>query len=116
MAYTTKTVEDVDVGGTAATYTAVPGTGSGNGFQIANDPAHRTIVDVDAAGGAVVVTLVTPGTDDGLAVADRTVTVGAGPNKFIPLRRNYKQSDGNNYLDFDVSASVTVAAIKVTAE
>ncbi len=116
MAYTTKVAESIAVAGTAATYTAVPGTGAGNGFQIAADPGHRTFVDVDAPSNTVVVTLLTPGTNDGLAIAERTVTVTNGTHKFIPLRRNYLQSDGNYYLDFDVLTNVTVAALKVTAE
>ncbi len=116
MSYTTLASEDVDVDGIAATYTAAPGVGNPNGFQIAADPSHRTILDVDASSNTVVVTLLTPGSDDGLAIAERTVTVTNGTHKFIPLRRNYKQSDGNYYVEFDVITGVTVACLKTTAE
>ncbi len=114
MARTAKAIEDVQESGTVATFTAVPGTGTGNGFSITAVPAgHRTFIEVSAAGGASVVTILTNKIDDGLTVPDRTVTVGAASRKHIALRANEVQDDGDVYVDFSVSASVTVAALKV---
>jgi hypothetical protein len=115
MATTALSVQELAVAGTEATYTAAPGTGSGNGFEITYDDDHRTFVHVkNGGGGTIVVTLPTPGTDDGLAISDRTVSITTGKEYFIPLRRNYKQSDDTVHVEFDVITSVTVAALKVT--
>ncbi len=116
MAYTTKAVELIEQAGTAATYTAAPDTGAGNGFQIASDDSHRTLVDIDATSNTVVVTVRTPGTVDGLGITDYGVTVTNGTHKFLPLHRLMTQSDGNYYIDFDVITGVTVAALRCPFE
>ncbi len=108
--------------GTEATYTAAPGIGSGEGFEIPYDPSHRTFIDVDASSNTVVVTITTPGTVDAVSIAERTVTVTTPAHKFIALRRvNKEDSDLTSgtfvyFVDFDLTAGVTVAALKVTAE
>ncbi|MEK7765269.1 MAG: hypothetical protein AAB368_03430 [bacterium] len=115
MAYTAKTVEDIVRTGLAATYTAAPGTGAGNGFSIQND--GRTILHVKnvAAGGDCVVTIVTPNTVDGLALADRTVTVADGAERFIgPFPPSiYNESDGTIRVDFSEITNVTLAALRM---
>lgn len=60
------------------------------------------------------VTLVTPGTVDGLAVADRAIAVGAGVTMLIPVADVYRdRSTGLASITYDGVTSVTVAAIRV---
>lgn len=62
------------------------------------------------------VTLPTPATADGLAVADRAVTVAAGAHAVIGLGASsqagiYAQLDGSVYVDYSAVTTVTVAVI-----
>lgn len=61
------------------------------------------------------VTLVTPGTVDGLAVTDRAVTVaGSGGDQYIPLLDLYRNpSTGLASITYDAVTSVTVAVLRV---
>lgn len=60
------------------------------------------------------VTLATPGTVDGLAIADRTVTVAAGGLAVIPLSDIYRDpATGLATLTYDAVTSVKVAAVRV---
>lgn len=60
------------------------------------------------------VTLVTPGTVDGLAVADRAVVVAAGTTVAIPLKDVYTNPATNlASFSYDAVTSVTVAVVKV---
>lgn len=85
-----------------------------DGFKISNDgDTHIHIKN----GGAVLltVTITTPSTFDGLAVADRTVTIAAGAEKEFVLPIGYNQPDssadaGQVYMDFDVATSILVKA------
>lgn len=60
------------------------------------------------------VTLVTPGTVDGLALADRPVVVAAGTTAAIPLKDIYLNSATNlASFTYDAVTAVTVAVVKV---
>jgi hypothetical protein len=60
------------------------------------------------------VTMATPGTVDGLAIADRTITVTAGQTILIPLTDRYRDpSTGRAALTYDGVTSVTVGAFRV---
>jgi hypothetical protein len=60
------------------------------------------------------VTLATPGTVHGLAIADRTVTVAAGAETAIPVTGDYRNaSTGLASITYDGVTSVTVAVIRV---
>lgn len=60
------------------------------------------------------VVLATPGTVDGLAIADRTVTVAAGDVAFIPLKDLYKDpSDSLAHITYSATTSVLVAVLRV---
>lgn len=61
------------------------------------------------------VTIQTPGTVDGLAIAERTIVVTAAEARFIgPFPPGiYNQSDGMVYVDFSAITDVTVAVLRV---
>lgn len=60
------------------------------------------------------VTLATPGTVDGLAVADRAVAVAAGAQTVIPVTDRYRDpSTGRCAITYDAVTSVTVGVIRV---
>jgi hypothetical protein len=88
--------------------------------------SSASTADACATGGGVVlhvlnggtasrtVTIVTPETVDGLAVTDRTVTVGtAAAGVFIPITSLYKDTDGLAHITYDDITSVTVAVLRV---
>ncbi|MFD3483781.1 hypothetical protein [Streptomyces sp. NPDC058665] len=60
------------------------------------------------------VTLVTPGTVNGLAIADRAVTVAAGDEVLIPVTSEYyNPSTGRANITYDGVTDLTVAVIRV---
>lgn len=67
----------------------------------------------NGSGASITLTITTPGTVDGLAIADRTATITAGTDQFIALGIGsaYVQSDGSVWLDYSAVTSVTVAVI-----
>lgn len=107
----TLTTQVVSHAGSTATYTAAGASGDkaapGAGVLL-----H--VKNTDAASHTV--TLATPGTVDGLAVADRAVTVPAAGEVFVPVLNLYRNpADGLASItyDTDVSATVTVAVVRV---
>lgn len=65
--------------------------------------------------GSHVVTLVTPGTVNGLAIADRAVTVAAGKTELIPLGGDYRNpSTGRASITYDGVTSVSVGVVRVS--
>lgn len=61
------------------------------------------------------VTLVTPGTVNGLAIADRTVSVAAGTTELIPLISDYRDpATGRASITYDGVTSVSVAVVRVS--
>ncbi len=69
----------------------------------------------NGGGGTSVVTIATPGTVDGLAVADRTVSIGTGEDAMIgPFPPHiYNNANGEIDVSFDVITSVTIAALNL---
>lgn len=60
------------------------------------------------------VTLATPGTVNGLAIADRAVVVAAGAEVAIPITSDYRDpSTGRCAITYDGVTSVTVAVVRV---
>lgn len=96
-------------------------------FTAANVDGHsipgggQTILLVDnASAGAINVTVQTPATQDGLAVAEQVVAVPAGATSAIAglSSRTFDRPSGATdpgqvYVDFSAVASVTVAALAV---
>lgn len=117
MARTALAPQTIAATGLEMTYAAA----NVDGHSIVN-PDDRTFLHVKNGGGVDrTVTIQTPGTQDGLAVADRAITVTAGEERMIgPFRpRLYNQTSGADagkvFVDFDAVTSVTVAALRLPA-
>lgn len=69
----------------------------------------------NGSGGSITVTITTPGTSNGLAIADRTVTVAAGAIKLIAVPSYYGDPADSNLATAVCSSvtTVTVAALRV---
>lgn len=68
----------------------------------------------NGSGSSITVTMATPGTDDGLAIADRAIAVAAGAEGHIPVLDSYKDpSDGLAHITYSAVTTVTVAAVRV---
>lgn len=77
--------------------------------------AGLLLIVKNADASAHVVTLVTPGTVSGLAIADRTVSVAAGTTELIPLTGDYRDpSTGRASITYDGVTSVSVAVVRVS--
>ena len=114
MARTDLPVQEVPVAGVALSFTAA----NADGHSISND--GKTFLYVKNGSGAPInVTLQTPGTVDGLAVADRVVAVPAGGERIISdlrpdaYNRPPTGTDPNEvYVDFSAVTTVSVAAFR----
>lgn len=97
--------------GLEPTYTAA----AGGGDEFANPDGNRMYVLINASGGAIVATFVTQATTDGLAVADRPVTIPAGESRWVSdLDPNiYNDSSGNVQVTYDGVTSLTVGLFKM---
>lgn len=88
-----------------------------NGHEFDNSSGKVVLHVKNGGAGATVVTIQTPGTVDGLAIADLTVSVPAAGERFIGFfpKNIYNQSGGNLvYVNLDVGTSVTLAALKLS--
>lgn len=112
---------------TALSVTAVPLAGVTDALTAANADGHSVALDRNAAtwievnngaGAPITMTIVTPKTSGGLAVADRTVTVVNAEREKISLEDvdNYRQSDGMVHIDFSSVTTITCAAYKVVKD
>lgn len=102
-------VQAVTPAGLDAVYT--PANVDGHSF---GNNGRRLLHVVNGSAGPVTVTVPTPGTVDGNAIADRAVVVVAGGDMFIgPFSGAYQQSDGSVHVDYSAAASVTVALLEV---
>lgn len=110
MARETLTVQEISRSGLNPSYTAAVA----DGHKIEN--TGREFVHVkNASGASVNVTIQTPGTVDGLAVADRVVAVPASEERMIgPFApSDYNQDDDEVYVDYSATSSVTAAAVQL---
>lgn len=99
----------VPLTGAAVTYTAAAGggdtcqVGAGVLLLVKNDDASSHTV-----------TLATPGTVNGLAIADRAIAVAAGTEMAIPITNDYRDpATGRAAISYDGVTSVTVAVVRV---
>ncbi|MFI6249047.1 hypothetical protein [Streptomyces sp. NPDC051016] len=84
------------------------------GGDTAAPGAGVILVVKNADSGSHTVTLVTPGTVDGLAIADRTLAVAAGQTAVILLTDRYRNpSTGRASITYDGVTSVTVGVFRV---
>ena len=106
----TLTVQTITASGLSPAYT--PAAAGGDKLR----PGKTTFLHVkNGDASAVTVTLATPGTVDGLAIADRAVTVGASDDQMIPVTALYGDpADGGlAAVTYSATTSVTVAAIRI---
>lgn len=108
MAALTTTV--VPLTGAAVAYTAAASggdtcqTGSGVLLLVKNGDASSHTV-----------TLATPGTVNGLAIADRAVAVAAGAEVAIPVTNDYRDpATGRAAITYAAVTSMTVAVVRVS--
>lgn len=86
---------------------------SAGGDDCDTGPGVELLVD-NADASPHTVTLVTPRTIDGLAVADRAVVVAAGTDEIIPVGHEYQDtSTGRASITYDAVTSLNVAVIRV---
>lgn len=110
MARTELTVQEITtLDGITPTYTAFDQPNGMAFLYTGREIVH--IKNTNAAGRTL--TIPTPGTVEGLAVADKTITVpGTTGDKMLPVKPLYLQADGKVYLDIDVGTNVTVAIVR----
>lgn len=109
MARAALTIQQLDRGGVTPAYAAA----IADGHSFVND--GRTILHVKNTGAQITLTIQLPGTIDGQAVADRTVTIPAttGDKMLGPFRKSqYNQADGAVYVDYSSPTGVSIAAIR----
>ena len=110
MARTVITAAQIDEDGVVASLAAA----NVDGHSI----AHRDnllLRVTNGSGASITVTVQTPKTIGGLAIADRAITVAAGATVYISLGNAelYRQADGAVYVDFSAVTTVTVQAFYV---
>ena len=118
MAYTELTLQASTRIGLEATYASGD---SANGHSFDNATENVCIHVLNGGASSINVTVVTPGTIDGIAITDMVVAVPASEERIIGPFANslYGQVDADNSIDeavgFDLSddTSVTLAAIKL---
>tara|TARA_Y100000593_G_scaffold4213_2_gene8329 strand:- start:435 stop:764 length:330 start_codon:yes stop_codon:yes gene_type:complete len=84
------------------------------GDEFVNENGRTNFEVNNGSGSSIDVTIITQTTVDGLAVADRVISVGAG-ERFIVNKLasgTYNDSDGNVQVTYSAVTSVTVAAWK----
>lgn len=101
-------VQTVDRTGIVPTLNAVSASD-----KFANPTGRASIRVVNGSGGTLTVTIVSQSTDDGLAVADRTVSVTNGQVKWCgPFpTATYNDANGDVTLQFSATTSVTCEII-----
>lgn len=114
MARSTPTTQNITDDGLTATMAAPNSDG-----DIADCGAGVFATILNGSGAPITVTLITPGTSHGLAIADRTTSIAAGASKDVPLKGYYKQpadavtGPGQCLIDYSAVASVTRAIKKL---
>lgn len=107
----TVSTEAIGLAGLNATYNAA--SAGGDKFT----PTDKTLIHAkNGSGSQITVTIVTPGTSiGGAAIADLTVDVPAGEDRFIaPFPANhFAASDGLADLTWSATTSVTFAVLRI---
>ena len=110
MARQSLSVQDIARSGLSPSYSSAVG----DGHSVQNN--GRVFIHVkNGDSSSKTITIQTPGTVDGLAVADRDVSIPAGEERMIgPFPPGqYNQSDGDIYVDYSATTSVTIAALRM---
>lgn len=111
MARTILAAQQVSRSGLTPAFSA----GNADGHYVPND--GKMMLEVkNASASPITVTIQTPGTVDGNAIADLVVTVPAntGDKMIGPFPPSiYNQADGSIYADLSAVTSVTLAALRL---
>lgn len=97
--------QQLAVGGTAPTYTAVA---SGDTAATGN---KRILHIRNRHTATITATIITPGTVQGIGIADPQLAVTAGNDGFIPLDPVYAGADGRATINYDVVTATTSAVL-----
>jgi hypothetical protein len=111
MPQTALTVQEIPHGGAAESFVAAAAAGTGNKFPCDG----KTWLHVKGTGTQKILTIQTPGTVDGLAVAERTITIPATTGDILvpPLPPSqYAQADNMLYIDLDLATAITYCAFR----
>ena len=110
MARTTMSHQQIVRTGLEETYAAVD---AANGNDFANDGRMFLLVK-NGAGAPITVTIATPTTVDGNAVADLAVVVTNAEQRMIgPFPPNLYNTDGKVQVDYSSGTSVTAAVLRL---
>jgi hypothetical protein len=105
------TAQEIGHGGAAETFVAASAAATGNKYPCDG----KCWLHVKNTGTIKVLTVQTPGTVDGLAVAERTISIPAttGDVMIPPFPPSqYAQADGYVYIDVDLETAVTFAVFR----
>lgn len=101
--------QPVATGGLTPTYATAAGGG-----DTAPIGTNLLLHVINGGGTPLTVTLVTPGTADGLAIVDTAKSVAAGASAFVPLRAVYRNPvTGRAAITYSGVTSVTVAVLQL---
>lgn len=107
----TLSVQTIPAGGLSPSYSAA----SGGGDKL--KPGKTTFLHViNGDASPITVTVATPGTVSGLAIADRAVTVAASDEQMIPIPADLYANPADSGLasvTYSAVTSVTVAALRI---
>lgn len=109
MPRTAVTPQKATSAGLAVTFE--PANVLGNSFTPAKG---RSFIVRNGSGASITLTLPTPGTADGLAIADRSITVAAAAQTHVGVGNFpgiYGQTDGSVWVDYSAVTTVTVAVV-----
>jgi len=111
MAETEITVQNNSAAGIVVTYTAFAQDIYGVGMKYKN--TGKETVRLKQGTGARVLTVENPTVVDGLAVADRTISISTGTIKECgPFPRSYNDSDGYVHLTVDATTNCEIAVVR----
>lgn len=100
----------VAVGGTSPVAHAATGGGDKINVPAAEDDVILRVTNGGV--GSITLTVVTPGTVGGFAVADDPVTIGAGATKYVRIVRDlFKNAEGQVDLTWSGVTSVTFEVV-----
>lgn len=110
MARTAITPQTITVGGVVVTAEAA--NVDGNSVRLGG--GTKVLKVINGSGGAITVTLQTPGTVSGLGIADRTDSVAAGTTEYLLLDEVLRRADDDMvYIDYSAVTTVTVAVLDI---
>ncbi|MEU9972346.1 hypothetical protein [Streptomyces sp. NPDC051014] len=87
-------------------------TAAAAGGDTAPTGPGRFLYVKNGSGSSITVTVATPGEISGLAIADPTISIGAGKAGTIPLSRLFAGADGRAAVTYSAVTTVTVGAFE----